>query len=174
MSTSESANPQPNDEAQADDPLVTELDTARRELIELKERWMRAQAEFENARKRLRKEADEAGTRALARGIKPVLDEIDNLGRALEVAKPEAFAEFASGVAMISGNLASALAAQGITAIPCEGIFDPAVHEVIAEVAQAGVPRGTIVTVHRAGYRLRDQLVRSAQVIVAKEPPKDG
>jgi molecular chaperone GrpE len=62
------------------------------------------------------------------------------------------------------------LASQGIALIPAEGIFDPAQHEVLAELENADVPKGTILEVHRAGYRCGDQLVRSAQVIVARPP----
>lgn len=149
---------------------VAEFEACKREAGEWKERCMRSQAEFENVRKRLRKEADEAGTRAVARFVKPILTELDNLERAVLAAKPEAFAEFAQGVTMIQTNLQSALRGAGIEAVVCEGIFDPAVHEVLAEAENAEVPKGTIVQVFRAGYRLKDQLVRAAQVVVAKPP----
>lgn len=147
-----------------------EVEALRQQVQELKDRIMRAQAEFDNVRKRLRKEADESGTRAIARFVKPILNEIDNFNRALNAAKPEAFNEFANGVAMIRENLSGALSGSGIEPIPCEGVFDPSVHEVIAEVERADLPKGTIVEVHRAGYKLRDQLVRAAQVVVAKPP----
>ncbi len=167
-----------NDDADAAaidlDAIVTiprvELENLRQENGELRERMWRQQAEFDNVRKRLRKEADEAGTRAIARFVKPVLNEIDNFGRALQAATPEAFADFAMGVSMTRENLINALASAGIETIPVEGIFDPAIHEVIAESERDDLPRGTIVEVHRAGYRLKDQLVRAAQVVVAKAP----
>lgn len=131
---------------------------------------MRQQAEFENVRKRLRKEADESGTRAVARFVRPILDQLDNLDRAVGAANPEAFAEFAQGVVMIRESLRASLAANGIEPVPGEGAFDPAVHEVLAEEERADLPRGHIVAVHRSGWKLRDQLVRSAQVVVAKPP----
>ena len=149
---------------------VAEFEAAKREAGEWKDRCLRNQAEFENIRKRLRKEADETGTRSVARAMKPLLNELDNLSRALEAAKPEAFAEFAQGVTLIRENLTSALAGQGIERIHCEGVFDPTVHEVIAEEESAEVPKGTILQVFRAGYRLKDQLIRTAQVVVAKPP----
>lgn len=175
--SNESAQPAPS----ADDSIASsagetitipaaEFESARREAGEWKERCMRSQAEFENVRKRLRKEADEAGTRAVARFVKPILTEIDNLERAITAAQPASFNEFAQGVSMIQSNLATALRGAGIETIACEGIFDPAVHEVIAEAEHADQPRGAIVQVHRAGYRLKDQLVRAAQVVVAKPP----
>lgn len=171
--------PKPDDtvdgapQAAADEALtitVAEFEALKREAAEWKERCMRSQAEFENVRKRLRKEADEAGTRAVARFVKPILTELDNLERAVLAATPEAFAEFAQGVTMIQTNLQSALRGAGIEQVACEGIFDPAIHEVLAEAENAKVPKGTIVQVFRAGYRLKDQLVRAAQVVVAKPP----
>lgn len=149
---------------------ASEYEALKRDAGEWKERCMRSQAEFENARKRLRKEADEAGTRAVARFVKPILTELDNLERAILAAAPESFAEFAQGVTMIQSNLATALRSAGIEAVNCEGVFDPAVHEVLAEAENGDVPKGTIVQVFRPGYRLKDQLVRAAQVVVAKPP----
>ena len=147
---------------------AAEFEALKREALEWKERCMRSQAEFDNVRKRLRKEAEEAGTRAVARAVKPILTEVDNLGRAIESANPESFAEFAQGVSMIRENLRTGLLGQGLEAVLTEGIFDPAIHEVIAEQEDATLPKGTILQVHRTGWRIRDQLVRSAQVVVAR------
>jgi molecular chaperone GrpE len=147
---------------------AAEFEAAKRDASEWKDRSLRNQAEFENIRKRLRKEADEAGVRGVVRAMKPLLNEIDNLGRAIDSATPETFAEFAQGVTMIRENLKNALVGQGIEAIACEGIFDPTVHEVIAEQESADVPKGTILQIFRAGYKLKDQLIRTAQVVVAK------
>jgi molecular chaperone GrpE len=147
-----------------------EFETLTSELATWKDRCIRSQAEFENIRKRLRKEADEAGTRAIVRFVRPILTELDNLSRALSAATPGTFNEFAQGVTMIEANLKAALAAAGIEPVVSEGVFDPAIHEVLAEAEHADLSRGTIVQVHRPGYKLRDQLVRAAQVVVAKPP----
>lgn len=169
---------QPAPEAAASAETITlpvaEFEALRREVGEWKERCLRNQAEFDNVRKRLRKEADEAGTRAVARSVKPLLTELDNLGRAIEAARPEAFAEFAQGVTMIRENLRAGLAGQGLEQVVCEGVFDPAVHEVLAEHEDASVPKGTILQVHRTGWRLKEQLVRAAQVVVARPPAPAG
>lgn len=162
--------PTPDAVDKAEDPKAAEVDHLRAEVASWKERCMRSQAEFDNVRKRLRKEADEAGTRAVVRFVKPILTELDNLERALAAATPEAAAELAQGVTLIRDNLRAALSAAGIEPVPAEGVFDPTVHEAIAEVETTQVPKGHIAQVHRPGYRLRDQLVRSAQVVVAKPP----
>ena len=151
-------------------PEPTELDRLRKDNAELREALLRRQADFDNARKRLRREADEAGSRALARFVKPLLVELDNFQRALEAAKPEAFADFALGVTMIKTNLDTLLGSNGIVPVPAEGVFDPQIHEVLQEVERADVPRGTIVAVQRQGWKLGEQLIRAAQVVVAKPP----
>jgi molecular chaperone GrpE (heat shock protein) len=69
---------------------------------------------------------------------------------------------------MIRESFSASLTAAGIEAVPSEGTFDPAVHEVLAEEAREGVAKGTIVLTHRSGWRLKDQLIRSAQVVVAR------
>ena len=147
---------------------AAEYEQTRSQVVEWKERCMRQQAEFENVRKRLRKEADEAGARAVARFVRPILDQLDNLDRAIAVADPTAFNEFAQGVTMIRESLRASLAAAGLEMVPGEGAFDPALHEVLAEEERADLPKGHIARVHRSGWKLRDQLVRSAQVVVAK------
>lgn len=161
------SDPTPQPEAPPIPARDEQLEKLQQEAGEWRDRCMRLQAEFENARRRLRKEADESGTRAVARALKPLLDQIDNLDRALKAARPEAFAEFAQGVSLIAEGLRGALAGCGLEPVACEGIFDPAVHEVIAEQPAPGQTKGTIVQVHRSGWRLREQLVRSAQVVVA-------
>lgn len=145
-----------------------EFEALRGQVVEWKERCMRQQAEFENVRKRLRKEADEAGNRAIARFVRPLLDQLDNLDRAIAAANPEAFNEFAQGVTMTRESLRASLAAAGIEQVASEGIFDPAVHEVLAEEAREGTAKGSIVLTHRSGWKLKDQLIRSAQVVVAR------
>ena len=171
---SDAATPEPAPAADHTPPPAAADDIAAQlaALTALAEEWkgraLRQQAEFDNVRKRLRKEADEAGTRAIARALRPVLEQIDNLERALAAATPDRFAEFAQGVTLIRDGLASGLAAQGLERIACDGVFDPAQHEVLAEQDQPDTPKGSILAIHRSGWRLRDQLVRTAQVVVAK------
>jgi len=149
---------------------AAEFETKQRELRELKERLVRQQAEFDNVRKRLRKDADEAGNRAIARFVRPILLEIDNLRMALANASPERFTELAAGLTMVEGNLSKALQSAGINEVPSTGVFDPAIHEVLAEEERADLPKGSITQVRRAGFKLNDQLIRAAQVVVAKPP----
>jgi molecular chaperone GrpE len=149
---------------------VDEVDVLRGRVAELEEALLRKQADLENTRKRFRREADEAGGRAIVRFVRPLLTELDNFDRAIAHASPEQFQDFAMGVSMTKTNIDGVLSSQGIEPIACEGVFNPAVHEVVQEVEDAEVERGTIVQTLRTGYKLGDQVVRAAQVMVARPP----
>ena len=148
---------------------LAEYEALQAKLAELQTRQARQQADFENARRHLRKESEEASLRGVVRFVRPLLSELDAFSLALEAAKPESFADFVQGVQMTRDNILRILAGQGLETIPTEGRFDPAFHEVIAEIPDPA-ERGTIVQVFRAGYRCQNQVVRAAQVIVSKGP----
>ena len=149
---------------------LDEIEQLRQENGELKERIMRQQADFDNIRKRLRREMEEAGTRALVRFVRPLLVELDNFELAVNNANPEKFQDFAMGVSMTKNNIDGTLSSAGIEKVLCEGVFDPRWHEVVQEIERDDVGRGEIVEVLRTGYRIGDQIIRAAQVIVAKPP----
>ncbi len=168
-------NPPPDEQAAtaADgeaDPLA---DLAQR-AADLQDRLLRQQADFDNIRKRLRREAAEAGDRAVARFVAPLLIEMDNLEHALRAVDGISLADFVAGIIMIRDNILSAFANAGVEQVPAEGIFDPSMHEVVATVPTPETPRGTIIESVRTGYRLRDQIIRAAQVLVATPPPQDA
>jgi molecular chaperone GrpE len=150
--------------------MASEYETLKHNVNELREQLMRQQAEFENVRKRLRKTADESGKRSLASFVRPILNEMDNFEMAIKAANPEKFNDFAMGVTMIHENMKNIFSGAGIQLIPAEGIFDPSVHEVVAEIEQEECQRGEIIGVQRNGYQINDQVIRAAQVIVAKPP----
>jgi molecular chaperone GrpE len=156
-------------EAVPADPSVTECEALRQQLEELTHLNLRQRADFDNARKRLVRQAAENGDRVLATFVRPVLIELDNLTRALAHATTGSLTEFTQGVGMIHGNLLTILGNAGIEEVPATGIFDPALHEVLAEIP-GDAPRGTILQVERAGYRLPGQLIRAAQVLVSAGP----
>lgn len=139
---------------------------------ELREQLMRQQAEFENTRRRLRKTADEAGVRSLARFVRQLLSEMDNFELAIQNAHPEKFNDFAMGVTMTYENIKNIFSGSGVTIVQADGIFDPALHEVVSQVETDEHPRGTILEVQRNGYQLNEQIVRAAQVIVSKPVPQ--
>ncbi len=128
----------------------------------------RSQADFENYRKRVAKEAAAAQERGAVALAKELLPALDNLDRALEAAADDD--PLLQGVRLVRSELSAALARVGIESFSPEGeVFDPAVHEAVATAAQGacGKPSGTVVEVYQAGYRLRDIVIRPARVVVA-------
>lgn len=148
---------------------AAEYENLQHRLAEVSEQLLRERADFDNTRKRLRREADAAGARAVGRFVRPLLVELDNFGHALEAANPEKFQDFALGVTMIRENLVRLLGDHGVEPVSTEGRFDPAWHEVVAEV-ESEAEKGTILDIQRQGYRMGDQVLRAAQVVVAKGP----
>lgn len=164
------ASGQSADDQAADDQVAALAQRA----ADLQDRLLRQQADFDNIRKRLRREAAESGDRAVARFIAPLLIEMDNLEHALRAVGGTSLADFVAGIIMIRDNILTAFANAGVEPLPVEGIFDPSMHEVVATVPTAEARRGTIIESVRTGYRLRDQIIRAAQVVVAAPPPQEA
>jgi molecular chaperone GrpE len=152
-----------------------ELESIRRERDELKEQLLRRRAEFENYRKRVDRDRQQAGTDAVAAVLQRIVPALDNLDRALEAGGSEASVR--EGVELTRRELLSILESQGVTVDDPQGQpFDPQRHQALAHEAMPGFPEGSVVEVYRKGYSYRDRLLRPALVKVAKgegsEPEK--
>jgi len=148
------------------------------ELAEVRDRWIRLNADFENFRRRTLKEREEAyqfGHQALAKDLLPA---VDNLERAIDAARKSGVADLESilqGLGLVQRDLESVLGKHGVTEVEALGQpFDPSVHEALAQVPDASVPPNTVVQVFQRGYRLRDRLLRPAQVVVSKAENTGG
>jgi molecular chaperone GrpE len=147
----------------------SELEKVKAERDSLLDRLARAQAEFDNARKRAGKEQQESRDYAIADAIKSLLPVIDSLERALQV-KSDA-AELRSGVELIYKQLQAALAKLSVNPIVAKGEpFDPRLHEAIELVETSDVPDHQVIEELQRGYKLKDRLLRPAMVKVAKNP----
>ena len=159
-------------EIDADD---AEIDSLRAERDELKDKFMRALADAENARKRAdkqRREAEQYGGSKLARDILPVYD---NMKRALEAAteeQREVSAALIEGIELTLRELMSVYSKHGIEVIsPAVGDkFDPQVHQAMFEAPVPGTKAGEIIQVAAEGFMLHDRLLRPAQVGVSSMP----
>ena len=157
------------------DPVEAELDALRAERDELKDRFMRALADAENARKRSakdRREAEQYGGSKLARDMLPVYD---NLKRALEAAQADdeaASAALIEGIELTMRELINVFGKHGIVPIAPEvGVkFDPQHHEAMFEAPVPGTKAGDIIQVSAEGFLLHDRLLRPAQVGVSSTP----
>ncbi len=146
-----------------------ELQKLKAERDTLVDRLARAQAEFENARRRAAKEQQDFREYAAADAIKALLPVIDSFERALQV-KPD-LGDFRSGVELIYKQLQDALAKLGVQPIPAKGEpFNPHVHEAIEMVETSDVPDHQVIEELQRGYKMKDRLLRPAMVKVAKNP----
>ncbi len=128
----------------------------------------RTQADFENYRKRVAREAAAAQERGMSGLAKELLPAIDSLQRAIESAAEED--PLLEGVRLARSELLAGLARAGIECYsPIGEPFDPSLHEAVATAPQpeGGSPSGTVVEVYQAGWRLRDSVLRPARVVVA-------
>lgn len=159
----------------AADEVADELELLRAERDDLKDRFMRALADAENARKRSdrdRREAEQYGGSKLSRDMLPVYD---NMKRALEAIGDEqrdASAALIEGIELTMRELLNVFAKHGIERIaPQVGDkFDPQVHEAMFEAPVPGTTAGEIIQVSAEGFMLHDRLLRPAQVGVSSTP----
>ncbi|MBS2018617.1 MAG: nucleotide exchange factor GrpE [Deltaproteobacteria bacterium] len=152
-------------EAAPPDPVAE----AKAEAARFKDQWMRSAADFDNFRKRTRRELDDtrkAGREELLKDLLPVFDNLEraiaSADRATEV-KP-----VADGLKMVLRQFMDTLGRSGITKVSTTGsMFDPSVHEAIQQI-ESDEPAGTIVSEVQPGYQQGERLIRAAMVVVAK------
>jgi molecular chaperone GrpE len=151
--------------------LGTELQRLRAERDSLLDRLARAQAEFENARRRAGKEQQDFRDYAAVDVIKSLLPVIDSFERALR-AKSDA-SDFRGGIELIYKQLQDALAKLGVRPVPAVGEpFDPHYHEAIEMVETTKAADHEVLEELQRGYKFKDRLLRPAMVKVANNPGK--
>ena len=150
--------------------LKAELEAQRKLAEGYLDRLMRLQAEFENYRKRIEREREEQARRASERVVSSLIDVMENLERALEVAEaasglPE---EFVQGVWMTFEGLSKVLTGEGLSPIEAVGKpFDPSYHEAVARIESREHPKNTVVKEVIRGYTLNSRVLRPAKVAVS-------
>jgi molecular chaperone GrpE len=148
-----------------------EAERLRRALDDATQRLLRLRADFENFRRRAAQERDDARREGRRAALLPVLSVLDTLERAL--ASGSSDPDFYEGVVAIQRLFTRALREAGAEAVQSVGRpFDPAVHEAVATVPSDGVEPGTVAREVRRGWRVGDELLRPAQVVVATSPER--
>jgi molecular chaperone GrpE len=167
--------------APSHEALEQRITALEQEKGQLEERWVRLQADFDNFRKRTLREKQEALSYGHELVVKDLLPVVDNLERAIEHASASTGADFEGmlqGVELVRRELLAVLAKHGVSPIEAEGeVFDPNLHEALAQMEDDRVPAGRIGRMLQKGYRLRDRLLRPARVMVSKgpgQPPPAG
>jgi molecular chaperone GrpE len=143
--------------------LLSDANRQRDEYLELARR---TKADFENFRKRVTAEVQAAQVRGKAEVAREVIEAVDNLERALEAAGEGE--SLAAGVEMVLSGLRETLKRNGIEVVePAGEKFDPTQHEALSTMPVEGAESGTVVEVMQKGYRMGEQLVRPARVVVS-------
>jgi molecular chaperone GrpE len=173
----------PPDDNSPDDPVPTDgnviveaaaapdpVAEARAEALRLKEAWMRTAADFDNFRKRARRELEDARKGGREELLKDLLPVFDNLERGIQSAQQAADVKAVTdGLSMILKQFESTLGRLGISKVGTVGkSFDPGVHEAIQQVETSDHAPGTVVAEVQPGYIAGERLIRAAMVVVAK------
>lgn len=142
----------------------------RQENSELKNRYLRTLADFDNLRKRTEREKADFARYATSGVLKDVIPVLDNFDRALE--HSDADDEFHKGVELIYKQLYDVLTKHGLRPIDEVGVhFDPNIHEAVVREEDPSVPSHTVTAILQKGYFLHDRLLRPALVKVAVGGP---
>ncbi len=150
--------------------LQARIEAQSKEIAELKDKYLRALADGENARKRIRQQSEEnirLQKEALLRDLLPI---VDNLERAVEAGRGAGGdGQILQGVEMVLRLLLDYLKVQGVTPIPSAGqSFDPSRHEAIDHIESDSHPPNTVIQEFHRGYLIGDKILRPARVTVAK------
>lgn len=166
--------PDENSENENSEKAVEEqtVNALEQEIQELRDKYLRLFAEFDNFKKRSLKEKIEMSKTAGQEVIQTLLPVLDDFDRARKVAlNPENQDSFSEGVDLVYNKLYSTLQQHGLKEMEIEdGEFDPELHDAITDI-EVDDPRlkGKIVDVIEKGYFLNDRIIRHAKVIVGKK-----
>jgi molecular chaperone GrpE len=149
-------------------------DTATNERDQLRDQLLRTAADFDNFRKRARREMEDAKARGKDEALKEVLPVFDNLERAVAAAEnAQAISSVIEGVKMVLKLFEDTAERMGLKRIKALGErFDPAVHEAIQQQETDSQAPGTILAEVVPGYMFGPRLLRAAMVVVARKPSK--
>src|SRR3954447_6865354 len=169
--------PAPEQALQAARDRITALEA---ELAEMKERWMRAEAENANVRARARKDVDDTRQYAVQKFATDVVEAAENLKRGIDslppasADQPAIVAKVREGLDGVERNFLSTLERNGIKQTdPVGQPFDPNLHQAMAEQESETHPPGTVIQAWSKAWTLNGRLLRPAMVVVAKAPTSE-
>ena len=154
---------------------VDPLEVALAQAAEYKDKYLRAHADFENAKRRLEKDKMNAvsyANESFAKDILAVIDSFENALASIEGADEENSSEvlkqMKEGVNLTYEQLKKILEKNHIKEVVCEGEFDPEVHQAIMQVESDAHEVGDVVQVMQKGYTIKDRILRPAMVSTCK------
>ncbi|MDR1185470.1 MAG: nucleotide exchange factor GrpE [Coriobacteriales bacterium] len=152
---------------------LDELGQARAEAAEMRDRFMRLQAEWDNFRKRTAVEREQERIRAAERLVERLLPVVDDLERAIEHSDTANEASLKEGIAAVYSKLSEVLEREGLKTIdPTGEPFDANLHQAVGKEADANVPDETVTQVNQKGFGMGDRVLRPAMVVVSQGGPR--
>lgn len=170
----QNAAPETNEETVVEVTTVTipqtELEQLKQQVEENQARYLRAQADLDNFRRRTRMEKEELAKYASAKVLEAILPAIDNFERALSSSKQTAdFDALIKGLEMVYRQLEQTLEQEGLTAIQAVGQpFNPEFHQAVVQMEVEGMESGLVVEELQKGYLLKDKVIRPSMVKVSQ------
>ena len=153
------------------------ITTLEAELTEMKERWMRSEAENANVRARARKDVDDTRQYAVQKFATDVVEAADNLKRGIDSLpavtpdQPAIVGKVREGLEGVERSFLSTLERNGIKQDdPVGQPFDPNLHQAMAEQESDAYPPGTVMQAWSKAWTLNGRLLRPAMVVVARAP----
>ncbi len=161
--------PRPASNVPPEDPL----ERAQAEATRLKDQLLRLAADFDNFKKRSRRELSDMAKISREEVLRDLLPVFDNLERATaHAAQATDVTALTEGIALVIRQFTDTLGKLGVERIQAVGLpFDPAVHEAVQHLETADHAPGSVAMELQAGYRSGDRILRPAMVVVAKPPP---
>ena len=152
-----------------------DVEGLKKEVSELKDKYLRLYADFENYKRLVTKEKEELIKYSNEELMKELLSVIDHLELALQhSSNNESSTALAEGVEMTLKDLKTTLEKFGMVSIEALGKpFDPSIHHAMTQVESEKTEENTVVTEFRKGYMLRDRVLRAALVGVSKKPSQE-
>jgi len=160
-------------EAEAEAEAVeNEFDLLQNELNELKDKYARVHADFDNIKKRLEREKYTAVEYANEKFAKDMIPVLDSLQMALKSADADAEPEelikkLKEGIELTLKQFTTALEKHGVTMVSHDEPFDPNIHNAVQSVDHPEVESGQIVETFQTGYKYKERPLREAMVVVA-------
>jgi len=187
MTTEQHATPQPSPETEAAADAASPAQPTAEEsiaaleaaLAEMKDRWLRAEAEVQNVRHRARDDVEKARNFAVQKFAADVVEAAENLRRGLDALppaaenEPEIITKLRGGFEGVERFLLQRMEANGVARKPAQGEkFNPDLHQAMSEApAPEGVEPGTILQAWSSAWTLNGRLLKPAMVVVAGQPP---
>ena len=165
-------NEEENNNTEEVEETQDEIELLKAEIAELKDKYARVHADFDNIKKRLEREkytAVEYANEKFAKDMIPVLDALDGAINYInsDADKTELFDKLKEGVELTHKQFLTSLEKHGVTRVNHDEPFDPNIHNAVQSVENEDVESGEIVQTFQTGYKYKNRPLREAMVIVA-------